>query len=64
MPIREVRFPGAAGRDDAPPDQRKVARRFKTFWPTEIRTTTEHHRLHVLNLADRRETPCTASNKP
>lgn len=29
----------------------QVARRFKTFWPTSLRTANEIRRVHVLNIS-------------
>ncbi len=34
------------------PERRdQIARRFKTFWPTSMRTATDVNRVHVLNVS-------------
>lgn len=52
MESRDLATRGAVKSGGAPSDQREqAARRFKTFWPTEMRTVNEQHRVHVLNIS-------------
>jgi len=52
MESRDLASRRAAKSGRAPSDQRdQAARRFKTFWPTEMRRVNEQHRVHVLNIS-------------
>ncbi|MGN6278972.1 MAG: PilZ domain-containing protein [Sphingomonas sp.] len=53
--VTEIRAPRAIPSSSSPlpsPERREpAARRFKTFWPTSLRTANEVRRAHVLNIS-------------